>query len=338
MKNSKYFVVGIVGVVLLIALLCANIASGTVHIPLNDIISTICGKENELYDIIITQRRIPEAVTAMVAGSALAVCGLMMQTLFRNPLADPSILGISSGATLFIAILTFCSTTFGLSVLVKPIWQITAAIIGSVCVLVFLLVVSKKLIGNTALLITGIMTGYLTSSLVSVLQYSGSKDANFAFVMWLQGSFSRASLGEFFFAFIIICVVGMAAVFFLIRTFNALLLGENYAQNLGINVKKTRNIIIIITAVLTAVVTSYCGPIAFIGLAVPHIVRYMTRSADRRILVPLTILMGGVITLACSLIAKQSIFGYLLPINAVTSLIGAPIVIMAIFKNSSIKD
>ncbi|MBO4961759.1 MAG: iron ABC transporter permease [Flavobacteriales bacterium] len=337
-KYSRYFICGIILLIAIIVLFCANVAMGSVHIPITDVINTILGNNEGIYDVIITERRLPEAVSSMVAGSALAVCGLMMQTLFRNPLADPSILGISSGSTLFIAILTFCSTALGIGAIMNPIWQIIAATAGSMVVLFFLLAVSRRVVSNTSLLITGIMTGYLTSALVSILQYSGSKDANFAFVMWTQGSFSRVVSSDLFFIFIIVCIAGIIAVFFLIRTLNALLLGENYARNMGINVHRSRNIIIIITALLTAAVTAYCGPIAFIGLAVPHIVRYMTRSADRRTLVPLTALAGACITLLCALIAKMEVFGYMLPINAVTSLIGAPIVIAAIFKNSSFNE
>lgn len=337
-KNSRYFICGGVLLAAIVVLFCANIAMGSVHIPIAEVINSITGSGDGIYDIIIRERRLPEATSAIIAGSTLAVCGLMMQTLFHNPLADPSILGISSGSTLFIAILTFCSTALGIGAIVSPLWQIIAATAGSMMVLLFLLAVSRRVVSNTSLLITGIMTGYLTSALVSILQYSGSEDANFAFVIWTQGSFSRVVSGELFYIFISVCVVGVTAVFFLIRTLNALLLGENYARNMGINIKRSRNIIIILTAILTAAVTAYCGPIAFIGLAVPHIVRYMTRTADRRTLVPLTALAGSVITLLCALIAKLEVFGYMLPINAVTSLIGAPIVIAAIFKNSSFNE
>ena len=262
----------------------------------------------------------------------------MMQTLFRNPLADPSILGISSGASLAVALITFCASLFGLSLVVSPLWQILAALAGSTAVLVFLLAVSRRMVGNTALLITGIMVGYLASALVSVLQFSGNKDANFAFILWSQGSFSRAMTDGFFYIFLAVCIVGVAASFLLIRTFNALLLGENYARNLGIDIPRARRAIILLSALLTGAVTAYCGPIAFVGLAVPHIVRYTTRSADRRVLLPLTVLAGAAITLLCALISKQAIFGYMLPINAVTSLIGAPIVILAVLKNSTAKN
>lgn len=338
-SRGKYLLTGAVLVALIAVLFAVSVAFGTVSIPLRDVWNVLTGADpDSITSIIVLEKRIPEAVTALAAGGTLAVCGLMMQTLFRNPLADPSILGISSGASLAVALITFCAGMFGFSLIIGPLWQILAALAGSAAVLVFLLAVSRRMVGNTALLITGIMVGYLASALVSVLQFSGNKDANFAFIMWSQGSFSRAMTDGFFYSFLAVCAIGVTASFFLIRTFNALLLGENYARNLGINIPRARTAIILISALLTGAVTAYCGPIAFIGLAVPHIVRYTTRSADRRVLLPLTVLAGAAITLACGIIAKQAIFGYMLPVNAVTSLIGAPIVIMAVLKSSSAKS
>lgn len=337
--RGKYLLTGAVLLALIVVLFAVSVAFGTVSIPLREVLDVLTGADQDsITRIIVLEKRIPEAVTALAAGGTLAVCGLMMQTLFRNPLADPSILGISSGASLAVALITFCAGTFGFSLIIGPLWQILAALAGSAAVLVFLLAVSRRMVGNTSLLITGIMVGYLASALVSVLQFSGNKDANFAFIMWSQGSFSRAMADGFFYSFLAVCAIGVTASFFLIRTFNALLLGENYARNLGINIPRARTAIILISALLTGAVTAYCGPIAFIGLAVPHIVRYTTRSADRRVLLPLTILAGAAITLACGIIAKQAIFGYMLPVNAVTSLIGAPIVIMAVLKSSSAKS
>lgn len=337
--RGKYLLTGAVLLALIVVLFAVSVAFGTVSIPLREVLDVLTGADpDSITRIIVLEKRIPEAVTALAAGGTLAVCGLMMQTLFRNPLADPSILGISSGASLAVALITFCAGTFGFSLIIGPLWQILAALAGSAAVLVFLLAVSRRMVGNTSLLITGIMVGYLASALVSVLQFSGNKDANFAFIMWSQGSFSRAMADGFFYSFLAVCAIGVTASFFLIRTFNALLLGENYARNLGINIPRARTAIILISALLTGAVTAYCGPIAFIGLAVPHIVRYTTRSADRRVLLPLTILAGAAITLACGIIAKQAIFGYMLPVNAVTSLIGAPIVIMAVLKSSSAKN
>ena len=327
---------GVVMTTALFVLLALNIAYGSVSLPLRQVWEVLAGTDRDtIAATIILEKRLPEALAAMAAGGALGVCGLMMQTLFRNPLADPSILGISSGASLAVALLTFCASAFGLSLVVAPLWQILAALAGSMAVLVFLLAVSRRVVGNTTLLIAGIMVGYLTSALVSVLQYSGNESANFAFILWSQGSFARAMADGYLYAFLAICAAGIIASFFLIRTFNALLLGENYARNLGIDVPRARRITILLSALLTGTVTAYCGPIAFIGLAVPHIVRYTTRSADRRVLLPLTALSGAVITLGCALIAKQAVFGYVLPINAVTSLIGAPIVIAAVLKNSA---
>lgn len=282
--RGKYLLTGAVLLALIVVLFAVSVAFGTVSIPLREVLDVLTGADQDsITRIIVLEKRIPEAVTALAAGGTLAVCGLMMQTLFRNPLADPSILGISSGASLAVALITFCAGTFGFSLIIGPLWQILAALAGSAAVLVFLLAVSRRMVGNTSLLITGIMVGYLASALVSVLQFSGNKDANFAFIMWSQGSFSRAIADGFFYSFLAVCAIGVTASFFLIRTFNALLLGENYARNLGINIPRARTAIILISALLTGAVTAYCGPIAFIGLAVPHIVRYTTRSADRRV-------------------------------------------------------
>lgn len=337
---TRYSVIAAALMGAIVVLFAVNVAFGSVSIPMSDVLNILTGGagDDPILRVIVLEKRLPEAVTALVAGSTLAVCGLMMQTLFRNPLADPSILGISSGASLAVAFITFCAGLFGFSLVIDPLWQILAALAGSAAVLLFLLAVSRRMVGNTSLLITGIMVGYLASALVSVLQFSGNKDANFAFIMWSQGSFSRAMADGFFYIFLAVCAAGITASFFLIRTFNALLLGENYARNLGINIPRSRTAIILLSALLTGAVTAYCGPIAFVGLAVPHIVRYLTGSADRRVLMPLTVLAGAVITLGCAILSKQAVFGYMLPINAVTSLIGAPIVILAILKNATVKN
>lgn len=338
-SRNGYFFTGCLLAAALVVLFSASIACGSVSLPLRDVWQVLLGADREsITATIVLEKRLPEALAAIAAGSALGVCGLMMQTLFRNPLADPSILGISSGASLAVAVITFCAGAFGLSIVIAPIWQISAALAGSAAVLAFLLAVSRRLVGNTTLLITGIMVGYLSSALVSVLQFSSNESANFAFILWSQGSFARAMADGYLYTFLGVCLAGIGASFFLIRTFNALLLGENYARNLGIDLPRARRMTILLSALLTGTVTAYCGPIAFIGLAVPHIVRYATGSADRRVLLPLTALAGAVLTLGCALIAKQAVFGYVLPVNAVTSLIGAPIVITAVLKNSTEKN
>ena len=189
-SRGKYLLTGAVLLALIAVLFAVSVAFGTVSIPLRDVWDVLTGADpDSITRVIVLEKRIPEAVTALAAGGTLAVCGLMMQTLFRNPLADPSILGISSGASLAVALITFCAGMFGFSLIIGPLWQILAALAGSAAVLVFLLAVSRRMVGNTALLITGIMVGYLASALVSVLQFSGNKDANFAFIMWSQGSF-----------------------------------------------------------------------------------------------------------------------------------------------------
>lgn len=318
-----------------IALAClflGNILYGAVPVPFRDIWMMVSGKEvSEVTRIIVMESRLPQAVTALAAGSALAVAGLLLQTLFRNPLAGPSILGVSDGANLGVAIVMLC-TGGSVSTLGGYAGIVVAAMIGAMAILSVIIWFSHRVRSNTMLLIIGIMVGYLVSSVISILNYYASADKVRRFVMWGLGDFSSVSLDTLPF-FSLSALAGILMAVLCIKPLNALLLGENYASNLGINVRLSRIAILLCTGLMTAVVTAFCGPVSFIGLAVPHIARLIVRTSDHRILVPATILCGGCIALACNMLTVMPGSGNLLPLNAVTPVFGAPVIIYIIMKS-----
>lgn len=322
-----------------IILFVLNLFIGSVLIPLDKLIDVFFNKEtNQTISTIVFQYRLPQTITALLAGAALSVSGLLMQTLFRNPLADPSMLGISSGAGLGVAITILLTgilggkslsslglfSYFGVSI---------SAFIGAVLVLMLILGFSSRVKNMTTLIIIGLMVSYLSGSLTDILKFFSMKEDVHAFVIWGMGSFSSVGLSRLAF-FSISIIVGLLATLFLSKHLNVLLLGDLYAENLGINLKKTKLIIILISGYLTAIVTAYCGPIAFLGLAIPHLARFILRSSNHRILLPATILIGMVVSLLCNLIARLPGFEGNLPINAVTAFIGAPIVIWVILRKN----
>lgn len=331
------FIIGII-------LFLMNIAIGTVYIPLQDVVQILFGKESnpESLSIIINKSRLPQALTAMLAGAGLAVSGLQMQTLFRNPLADPSILGVSSGAGLGVALVLMMSGFGGIALSALGIFGYltvtAAALFGAMLVLFIILFLSHRLQNNATLLIAGIMIGFIASSLISILKFYGMKEDVHSFVIWGLGSFSSVSWSKMQ-VFCPSVMIGLLLSFLLIKSLNVLSLGENYAKNLGINVKHSRFFILLITGFLTAVITAFCGPIAFLGLSVPHITRGIFRTSNQRILVPAVMISGAALALLCNLIARLPGFDGALPINAVTGIIGAPIVIWVIVKkNKSYKN
>lgn len=318
-------------VILLLMLFSCNLVYGAVSVPFSEIWNLITGREvSEVARIIVIESRLPQAVTALVAGAALAVSGLLMQTLFRNPLAGPSILGISDGANLGVAIVMLCTggsvASFG-----GYMGVVGAALTGAMSVLGVMLYFSRKVRSNTMLLILGIMVGYLVSSIISILNYYASADKVRQFVVWGMGDFSVVSLEKLPF-FCGVALFGLLLSLLAVKPLNALLLGENYASNLGINVRSARMGLLLCTGLMTAVVTAFCGPISFIGLAVPHIARMLTHTSDHTVLVPFTILAGGCIALACNLLTVVPGSGNLLPLNAVTPIFGAPVIIYIILK------
>jgi len=334
MNKKGIICLGIVILVLLLFL--TNLFYGTVSIPASAVVDSLLGKELEksVWATIVLQSRLPQTITALLVGSALAVCGLMLQTLFRNPLAGPSILGISDGANLGVALVMLYSggiMNFGgershhLSV-------IFAAFLGASLVLLLMLYFSSKLKSNIMVLIIGIMISYLASSGISILNSYASADNVRTYVMWGMGSFSGVPMTQML-LFSSGILLGLLLAVLLIKPLNALLLGENYAMNLGIRVVRTRAAILLTTGFLTALVTAFCGPVTFIGLIVPHIARMFIRTSNQKWLLPATLLLGGLIALLCNLLTTVPFGKGILPLNAVTPLIGAPMVIYVILKN-----
>ena len=324
-----------------IVLFMANLFVGSVKIPFKDILNVLLKvTEDNTLNTIILNYRLPQAITALLAGSALAVSGLLMQTLFRNPLADPSMLGISSGASLGVGLVILLTGVISGSAVSTLGWWSTigvslAAFIGAVAVLLLILAFSSRTKNMATLLIIGLMIAYLASSITDILKFFSMKEDIHAFVIWGMGSFSNVGTERMTTLFISI-IIGLSASFFLSKNLNALLMGEAYAENLGLNIKRNSLIIILISGYLTAIVTAYCGPIAFIGLAVPHIARFLFKSSDHRLLIPMTMLIGMDLALFCNVIARMPGFEGNLPINAVTAFIGAPIVIAVIIKGNKV--
>ena len=274
--------------------------------------------------------RLPKAITAILAGASLSVAGLIMQTLFRNPLAGPYTLGVSSGASLGVALLTMLGTLlstihFPLSTLGLPI----AAVIGASLVLLLVLAVSKRVTSNVSLLIVGMMFGSIAGALVSLLQNFANPDALKLFIVWTLGSLSSVGWSDMQ-AMLPVLLLGMALVLCVLKPLNGLLLGEDYARGLGINVQRTRLLIVLATGLLAGGVTAFCGPIAFIGVAVPHMARGIFRSSNHRITMPASALIGACLLLVCDVLC--SLFTYPLPISTVSALFGAPVIIWIILK------
>ncbi len=325
--------------ILLIALcFFLNIAIGTIAIPVRDAFGILFGEEHQslVWQNIILKSRLPQALTAMVAGAGLAISGLQMQTVFHNPLAGPSVLGISNGASLGVAFVVLATGSLG-GVALSSLGAVgnaaisLAAIIGSLSVMALIVWVSQRVSGNATLLIIGVMIGYVATAIIGVLKYFSNEEDIRAYVVWGLGSFSRVS-GNQMGLFVIMMLILIPLSMLTIKTLNILLLGEQYARNLGLNIKRARLTVIGCSGVLVAIVTAYCGPIMFLGLAVPHLCRAIWRTSDHRILMPATMLTGIALALACNLIARMPGFEGALPINSVTALIGAPVVAMVLFR------
>ena len=323
---------GIVAVGLLLFVM--NLCFGSVSIPMKEIWAAVFGGDTSTYRTIILDYRLPQAITALLAGIGLSVSGLLMQTLFRNPLADPSLLGISSGSSLGVALVVLLGTATGLSVSTLALWSTfgvtVAAFLGAFAVLLLILALSSRLRSMVSLVLVGIMIAYIASSVTDILKFFSQKEGLHSFVIWGLGSFSNVSKAQLpFFAATVI--IGVVASFLLFKTLNLLLLGERYAENLGVNIKRSSMLIILVSGFLTAIITAFCGPIAFLGLAVPHIARFLFKSSDHKLLIPATAFLGMDLALFCNLIARLPSFEGNLPINSVTALIGAPIVLWVIF-------
>lgn len=315
-----------------------NLVLGSVSIPLRSVWNILwgTGDESVIWQNIIWKSRVPQALTALVAGAGLSVSGLQMQTVFRNPLAGPSVLGISSGASMGVAFVVLLSGSLGGVALSKlgfmgEIALTIAAIAGSLSIMALIVFVSQKVRGNVTLLIIGVMIGYIANAVIGVLKFFSVEEDIRTYVIWGLGSFARVS-GDQMTLFICIMLVLLPLSFLLIKTLNLLLLGDAYARNLGLNIKRARLLVITCSGVLVAIVTAYCGPVIFLGLAVPHLCRGMFRTSDHRILMPASLLVGASLALVCNLIARMPGFEGALPVNSVTALVGAPVVMSVLFS------
>lgn len=341
--KKAYFTFHFLLFTLAIALLFAlNLFLGSVAIPPGQVLNALLGAEVEKssWAYIVLESRLPQAVTALLCGASLAASGLMLQTAFRNPLAGPSILGITNGASLGVAIVMLLSGgvigagIFGADIHVAGLLAvITSAFLGAMAVMAILLLLSRVVRNSVMLLIVGIMVGYLTSSLISLMNAFASADNVHSYVMWGMGSFSDVSLSQLPW-FAVVSLVGLLLAILLIKPLNALLLGDDYARNLGFDITRIRTLLLVATGLLTAISTAFCGPVSFLGLATPHIGRMMIGTDNHKLLLPITILTGAAIALLCNLLCILP-SDTILPLNAVTPIIGAPVILYVILKARS---
>ncbi|MEQ6122742.1 iron ABC transporter permease [Pseudotenacibaculum sp. MALMAid0570] len=326
--------------IVLVALLFLNISLGSVSIPFSEIFDILIGgnSSKESWDLIVVNFRLPKAITAILVGSGLSISGLLMQTLFRNPLAGPFVLGISSGASLGVALLILGSSIFGgvIASLAISNWAIAlTSSLGAALVLFAVLLAANKVRNTMSILIIGLMFGTVSAAIISVLTYFSSAQQIQQYIFWSFGSLGNLSWEEVG-VFVVIFFIGIISLLKVFKPLNAFLLGENYAKSVGINIKKSRNIILFITSLLTGVITAFAGPIAFIGLAVPHITKLVFKTSNHKILIPAVALLGAIILLICDMIAQLPTSEFTLPINAVTSLFGAPVVIWLLVRKKKI--
>jgi len=317
-----------------------NISLGSVYIPMKEILLSIIDADvdKDVWKSIVLNYRLPKAITAIIVGSGLSISGLLMQTLFRNPLAGPFVLGISSGASLGVAILILGATFFGANITAYAFtnWGLAiAASIGAFLVLSAVMLAAIKVRNTMSILIIGLMFGSLTAAVISVLAYFSSANQLQQYLFWSFGSLGNLSWNEII-ALTITFLVGILLVIFIIKPLNSLLLGENYAKSMGVNVKRTRNLTLIATSLLTGVITAFSGPIAFIGLAVPHLTKLLINTSNHKILLPAVAISGAIIMLICDSIAQLPNSEFTLPINAITSLFGAPIIIWLLVRKRKI--
>jgi len=314
-------------ILLNLAAVAVNICYGSIHIPLEELLE-------ERWHFIVWESRMPAAITALLTGSALASCGLLLQSYFRNPLAGPSILGITNGANLMVALVTLgglrWSITWGSSFEMKSV-VVIAAFIGSFLVLALLLFLGRIVRSQVTLLIIGILLSYLSSALITLLGYYASAQGFQQLMLWGMGDFSSVSITELP-GFVLLIVIGLLASLLLIKPLNGWMQGEKYAMNLGIDLRKTRLMVLGVTGLLTAVTTAWCGPIAFVGLSMPHVARMLLKTDDHGKLIPITILLGGLCCSLCLWLSTRPDGGTLLPINALTPLFGVPVIVYVLLK------
>ena len=332
-RNILLFICLATSILLLFGL---NLTTGSVQIPFADILDILCGRfiGKESWEYIILENRLPQTLTAILCGASLSVCGLMLQTAFRNPLAGPDVFGISSGAGLGVALVmlllggTVSTSIFTVSGFLAIL---TAAFVGAIAVTALILFLSTMVRNSVLLLIVGIMVGYVSSSAVSLLNFFASEEGVKSYMVWGMGNFGGVSMNHIP-LFSILCLIGIIASFLLVKPLNILLLGPQYAESLGISTRQIRNILLVVVGLLTAITTAFCGPISFIGLAIPHIARLLFHTENHQILLPGTVLNGAVIALLCNFICYLPGESGIIPLNAVTPLIGAPVIIYVIIQ------
>lgn len=324
---------------LLVILFVASLLLGSVSLQVKEVLGVILGQEVDPQTrILVTHFRLPKAITALVVGAALSASGLQMQTLFRNPLAGPYVLGISSGASLGVSLFLLGAPLLGVSVAsetLRNIGVVGSAWIGAALILAVIMAVSVRLRDIMAILILGMMFGSAASAIVQILQYLSPDSALKSFVVWTMGSLSGVSLQQLGLMSGIV-VAGLALSIYLIKPLNLLLLGENYARTMGLNIRWIRFLLFASTTLLAGTVTAFCGPIGFIGIAVPHVARMLTGNADHRVLMPASMLMGSVTMLLCDIIAQLPGHEMVLPVNTITALLGIPIIVLVIVRNRKI--
>jgi iron complex transport system permease protein len=342
MKNKPIYITFLLGLIICLLLFILNLSIGSVHIPFPDIASRITGKPflKASWETILMEFRLPKAITAILAGINLSISGLQMQTFFRNPLAGPYVLGISSGAGLGVAIMVMASTAFGWVIYFGQlgVWSIIiSASLGAILVLLLISFTAWRVRDSMTLLIVGLMFGSAVSAIVAVLSYFSGAEQLKLFTVWSMGSLGISSYTQLL-GLLIASLLGLLPALFLLKSYNAMLLGEAYAESMGINIKRLRWGMILSTGILAGSTTAICGPIAFIGIAVPHMARLIFKSGDHRILLPGSAIAGAIIMLFCDAISQLPGSAQTLPINAVTSLIGAPMVIWLILRRNFSKE
>ncbi len=334
--GKSYFRIYAAIAVSLVVLIIMNLILGSVIIPVRELFASITNNSSISYvNDILWNFRIPKVITALLAGVALSVCGLQMQTLFRNPLADPFILGISSGAGLGVALFVMGSSAFGITMAGSIFFNLgiaAAAWAGAAGVTLLILLVSHRLKENSSLLIFGIMIGSITSAIITLIQYFSSSSELKAFVTWTMGSFSGLTSAQIWIMSMLV-IPGIVLSIYNIKELNILLQGEAYAKSLGLNLERTRRRILIATTLLAGSITAFCGPIGFIGIAVPHIARLLFRNADHKVLVPATALTGAAIMVFTDMVAQLPGQSGVIPINTVSALIGVPVILYLIMKS-----
>lgn len=324
---------------LVVVLALCNVWFGSLSIPATAVWQILCGgqvEEHHAWTFIIMESRVPQAITALLCGASLSACGLLLQTAFRNPLAGPSILGIDAGASLGVAVVMLLlggTVTLGYLSTGGYLLVIMAAMAGALLVMALLLALSQILRNALTLLIAGVVISYVTGSIIQLLSYLGTEEGVHHYVLWGMGNFGSVSTDRLP-VFCALVLSGLAGAVLLVKPLDAMLLGERYAQNLGVNVRRVRQALLLVTGLLTATTTAFCGPVSFLGLAVPHIARMLLRTSTHRILLPASMLVGAALTLGCNLLCTLPGSGTLIPINVITPLVGTPVIMYVILGHN----